>query len=695
MQSSPRILKEAKYQSALTANRIKNDYDRNRLSSWKDIERIHQITVPADYHSRPWNYESLSAFLFFWRNSFEARLAAATEGTKKTSTNVKIDRDVETFGTFTLKPEQQGVFEALYKDLFVDDKQAVYQDGATGVGKTIVAGAIICRLFKEGVLIAPDIAWRLHPVIIICPKGVMEHWKRVLDDMGLAELVSRRKIYVISDAELITEFGDMFAREEEDPVTGNVTMVWNPVLTPLLCIVDEGHRFNNPDSIRTRKLLSLLKAPWRKHLLFMSATPMEKINDAYTFVLSCNTTFMDMKVTDSTFKYFAGLLDATPEKPNREAVKRLRSVLSEHIRSFPYVKPKFKAVNVVRLVDFKNTADKRIYDTAHERYIEACIKCGKNTMFGRFQKAVALLNFCKTAEPLRAWYYAHTAAKDYREGKQATAVFTRFKETITETAFQLIDTYGIPREHIAIVWGGKRQYKTEDLLSKEELDAILARSAAGEIQSLLMDKALLKRVKITLKYLQDQHEHDETAEEQAYRHERLRELKLLGKQSDGARQVEVDSYQDGTARILLATIDSGGIGLSFDRNKEHLLPRHGLFSPIYSGKMFQQALGRLVRTNSLSDALQEICLMAGTVEQYHVAPILDEKLKCIAEITNRSCDFTELLSNQLPVAPAATLLRDVEQAAKDAEEDNTIVSSFHSDNEADDEEENDDNLIPV
>lgn len=692
MNVSPRVLKEAKAQATLVANRINNDYAKTRIKSWADIEAQHHITVPPDYKSRPWTYANVSAFLFYWRNSFEQRLKVATEIKDSPGRMIRVDKNVDTFGEVTLFPEQQGCYRAIYDSFFNKGVQAAYQDGHTGSGKSIIGAAQIKHAIDQGVLDWPEVKWRLHPFMIFTPKGVMEHWKRELERMGLGEYVKRRKIYVISESELATEFGEMFASEQEDMNTGAVTMVWNPVLTPILAIVDEAHHYINPESIRTKKILALIKSPFRKHLLFMSATPMEKVNDAYTFVLACNTVFMDQRVNEDTFKQFAGLLDTTPDRPNREAVKRLRSVLSPYIFSLPYVKPKHKAINVVQLVDFYNDNHRKIYDSAHQRYIEACRKSGKNTMWGRFEAFIALNNYRKTVEPLRAWYLAERAAENYSSGNFATAVGCAFKETITETAFQLIDKYKIPRDKIAIVWGGKREYKTEELLGRDQLDSIIKRMSSGDLQELLKDKALLKRVRITLRYLQDQHEHDESPEQQAYRHARLAELKLLGKQTDNARQVEIDRFQDGTAQICLFTIASGGVGLSFDRNKETLLPREGLFTPVYSGKEFQQVLGRLVRRVSLSDAVQRICMMKGTVEEFHVAPILDEKLKCIAEITNRNFDVIDLLARELPIAKPPIQVRDIVAAAKDAANDNTVVSDFASDT---DEDEDDDNGLPI
>lgn len=681
---TPRILKEARAQALACANRIKTFYQVGRLKSWDSIATIFKISIPDTYRQLPFTWANVSLFAQYWTQSFEARLIAATSKKDNEEKKIRIDKDVSTFGSITLFPEQEGVFKSLDKHFFVDNQQAALQDGFTGSGKTYIAAALAANAIRvRKITDDPKNAWRLHPVIIFCPKGVAENWRRVIESFGLADLLARRKILVFSDSEFDTNAGKMFVDEHEDFSSGEISIVWNPVMTPILAIVDECHRYVNIKSYRTKCIEALIKSPIEKKLLFMSATPMEKINDSFIFAFAANCELLGVKVDRNTFNYFAGLLDATPHKPNREALKRLRNVLSSHIFSIPYVKPKHKAINVVQLIDFQSPAHAEIYESAHQRYLEACRKSGKNTMFGRFEAFVALANYRKTVEPLRAYWIAKRCAENYHSGKLATAVGTAFKETIVEVAFQLVDKYNIPRDRISIVWGGKKEYKQEDLLSRAELDSILKNP---NIQELLKNRPLLKKVRITLRYLQDQLEHSETAEEQAYRHNKLRELSLVGKQSDNKRQVEIDKYQNGQATIALFTNASGGIGLSFDRDKEFLLPREGLFTPVYSGKEFQQVLGRLVRRASLSDAIQRICMMRNTVEEFHVAPILDEKLKCIAEITNRNFDIIDLLARETPAEHA--IVRDESQASVDAENDDTIVGDFvGKDEEEDDEEE--------
>lgn len=693
-QISPRVLKEAKRQAELNAQRMNTFFQRRLLRSWEDIEKHFSLKVDSLFKSKEFNFANFSTFREVYKNSVEARLVASTDTHRdKVQEKILIDKNVSTFGDVTLFPEQEGCFKAIRDALFIKrTAKAAYQDGTMGSGKTYIAAALLAwKIHVQGALKDPLLSLKPHPFMIFTPKGVVEHWKRILEAYGLGEYVAKRKIYVFSNGEFTTDIGDMFCPLIEDDITGDVHYEWNPVLTPDFGILDEAHNYIRPETARTQRILAMIYAMRKSRppgsVLFMSATPGEKVNDFRTFAIAVDTDFMGFRVNADTFKQFASMLDKEPNKPNREAMKRARNVLSPFIFSIPYVKPKFKAINTVWVVDFLSDGHRKIYSSAHERYVEACRKSGKNTAWGRFQVFIELNNYRKTVEPLRAGHLAARAAENYHSGKLATAIGCAFKETVAETVFQLVDRYNISRDHISIVWGGKRQYKTEDLLTREEIDKILRE---GGLERLIADRALLKRVRLTLRYLQDQHEHEESPEMQAHRHQRLYDLGLLGKQGDNARQIEIDKFQDGSSRICIFTLASGGVGLSFDRDKESLLPREGLFTPVYNGKEFQQVLGRLVRRASLSDAIQRIVMMKGTVEEYHVAPILDEKLKCIAEITNRNFDIIDLLQRDAPsVAPK---LRNIDQASIDAEKDDTIVTDFIDKKDDEDEDDDDENI---
>lgn len=312
---------------------------------------------------------------------------------------------------------------------------------------------------------------------------------------------------------------------------------------------------------------------------------------------------------------------------------------------------------------------------------------GKNTAWGRWRRNVELAIFRKTVEPLRAEHLAARAADNFRSGNYATAIGVEFKETISTIAFLLVDRYNIGREHMSVIWGGRKEFKVLDLISPAEMERLTRNPK--ELIPLLSDKAFRKKFANTIRYEQDQHEHGENLEEQSNRHAKLRELRLLGNQSLNLRQIEIDNFQDNTTRICLFTAATGGVGLSLDKNRKDQLTREGFFSLGLSGKVFAQLLGRLVRRNSIADAIQRICAMRNTVEHWFLAPLIDRKLKCTAELTARDLeiDIEALMAEQPPAKDFAAT--DLMTAMKLAEEDDTIVTDFVPDKENPDEEDED------
>lgn len=622
-------------------------------TSWDTLGVMLGHKIPTLYSDKPFNYMNVLSFTDYWMNSCEARIKSAVE--LATESKVKITTgdirrtDCTSFGSVTLFPEQEALFRRAYQDVFVEGKtKSFLQDGETGSGKSFIGAFLIAKHIADGAL--KDPAYPLRAIlpfqyIVFTPKNVVEQYKRVFEMCGLGHLVAKQKILVTSYSQLNTLAGEMFVTEITDPITDETSLQWNQMLCPIAIIWDESQKLNNWKTFQTRACHSAIAASNDTVHIFMSATPWEKVNDSYTFLKSLKTPVLGLTVQDErSFKAFASMVDAEPSKPNVAACKRLREILGGFIYSLPRAKWAHKQLNSTLLLDFDTPEDRNTYNQAHQKYLAVCKKVGKNTEFGRFAEFVALNNFRKTSEPLRAPQLARKIIENYRAGRVATVVGTAFKETIVRIAFEL-DKAGIPREHFAVIWGGGKQINPADIMSQAEIDALLEGAATG----VRYTKKDFKRLKITLDYIEEQHTYAETQEQQAYRHRRMAELKLRGTQSADQRQKEIDAFQSGKAKICLFTLASGGVGLSLDKDKPHLLEREGYFTPVWNGKEFKQALGRTVRRASLADSRQYVCYMRGTVEEYHVAPLLDTKLRCIAEITNRTFDVFDLLAQDLPV----------------------------------------------
>ena len=107
---------------------------------------------------------------------------------------------------------------------------------------------------------------------------------------------------------------------------------------------------------------------------------------------------------------------------------------------------------------------------------------------------------------------------------------------------------------------------------------------------------------------------------------------IHGGQTVDERQRSIDDFQANGASILIATIGSGGVGISLhDTTGEH--PRSALICPSFSAIELRQSLGRIHRNGSRSVATQRIILASETIEDA-VCMKLKDKLLAIDTIND-------------------------------------------------------------
>ena len=103
---------------------------------------------------------------------------------------------------------------------------------------------------------------------------------------------------------------------------------------------------------------------------------------------------------------------------------------------------------------------------------------------------------------------------------------------------------------------------------------------------------------------------------------------IIGGQTTDERDLHISRFQNGDARVMLANIKAGGVGVSLhDLNGDH--PRLALLSPTFSALDLTQALGRVWRQGGKTKSLQRIVLAAGTVEE-HIHKRINNKLANIS-----------------------------------------------------------------
>lgn len=562
-------------------------------------------------------------------------------------------KDIKTtlkLGRFTLSPEQQWVYDKAVQEFYgPNNKRALYCDGVTGIGKTLVAVALMKYVFDNNIgakhiSIAPR-------VLVVTSKTVVELWYRHIEDAGLGHLVGS-EILVVNYSALISS--EMSIYLEED----NGDYVWRDFAVPHLLILDEAHMLNRDSSQRHKVIMSILNHDVK--IFCLSATPWTTVNDAKLFACAARAQYHNVTANYSSFATIANSITKEPDKPNKAAAERLREWLAPYIVSFPRVPWKHKAVNATLLVDFASEAGRIAYEEAYERFLERYHALGKKTNFGRWELAVALNQFRYAAEPLRMEQIVELALKQM--DTHAPVIGCAFKKSIVKGLFRVVEA-GLTRDQVSIIWGGHNKVDTSDYLTEEQLEAIFKRIVIGEeISDEEMEKV---RTTLDIKEAQLIYE-DMTPEETIKRLNMLEEWGLSGTQSIEQRQVEIDKFQQGKSLICFMTIASGGVGLSLDRWKEELKPRVGYFTPTYSGYEMRQLLGRLVRRFTVGDVTyQYIVGLRNTVEETHVLPKISEKLACLAKVTNNDIDVMKIFKS------AGGKLRTIEDAIREIENTDT------------------------
>lgn len=99
---------------------------------------------------------------------------------------------------------------------------------------------------------------------------------------------------------------------------------------------------------------------------------------------------------------------------------------------------------------------------------------------------------------------------------------------------------------------------------------------------------------------------------------------IYGAQTAAERQACIDDFQANRRRVILATIQAGGVGISL-HDLTGSAPRLAIISPTWSAQDMVQTLGRVHRAGAKSPALQRIVFVANTWEE-RICQIIEEKI---------------------------------------------------------------------
>ena len=108
--------------------------------------------------------------------------------------------------------------------------------------------------------------------------------------------------------------------------------------------------------------------------------------------------------------------------------------------------------------------------------------------------------------------------------------------------------------------------------------------------------------------------------------------KIVGGQTDKARQDDIDAFNEDKKRIMLVNLAAGNSGVNLhDLTGKH--PRHSLLVPSFSAIALLQALGRIARQGGLTMCIQKIVFSANTIEE-RACEKVQGRLDCLATLND-------------------------------------------------------------
>lgn len=711
--SQEKINKQQRSALQVTCNRITSDFSFKKIHTWSDVYKYTAVPVDAtpEHLAATLTFPELKKYLEGLKQRLEDKLAqpvttlppspAVQQPTPEPTPSLVPAPTTTTETPLVLHPLeipsvdndyllpattrehkdlirywfQRKAAKECYDAIVHEDKRALQIIAAAGYGKTFIAGALACRLvdmqFTKGKSYGPV------KFLYVTKNSIVEQTKRVFEKMF--SLGVKDGFEVINYEQLRSKAGQLWVREKVLIIGGEeqITWEWRPMMNPVVIFWDENHSLKNYTSTQHKIACQFNEIVTPTYQVFISATPYTRVSEAKCFAVATRKSIGHIIGTDATISNlnwptYAAVIagsQSNPEDYNEAAVERLTKDLESYIVRVRGVRPQFHAINSVKMINFENAEEKKYYDDTEERYIREKAKLEQNIEAGLVEGGgihhlVLLTKRAIAAEYCRRYHFVKFMVDSVQSGF-AAACAVKYKTTLIPMVKIMVEEYGIPRDQIALVWGGGQTQLTKKQKQKAEIN---------EKADLLIKAGMDKEQVFSMLGLEDIE--DRVLEE-------LPEELRLGSQSLEERQREIDRFQSGRALYCIYTFKAGGVGLSLHHTDEltrekvrrqkngyaivedipkiPTRPRRTALSVAYSGIDMVQSIGRVPRLTSLSDTEQFCFLYNGTVE-VDIAHVYSSKLRCLNKVVRNNESWMDIImgSNRAQLV-AEHIKNDVDQ----------------------------------
>lgn len=636
---------------------------RGELKSWADVG-IEDIP-PLDL-AKPFNYQNLKSFLAPWQASAEARykfreINRSVEAGKVSTRFVAASETagITHVGKFKLRPRQKKCIDLMIERFNTKPSRALVCPLEGGEGKSVIGHGMI-KYWQDNQYFGhntPKILKYNCAMFVTAPPVVIDMKARgyACDVKGIGA-----EVCVMGHSEWHTKTWDPFFRQVTVETHGvKVTREQYIMPPPAIIVLDEFDAYKKRESKKSQRMLAVIEAGIKAGsvFIFMSATPWVTVNNTWLFCIATGLKWNGEPITIETFPSMAHAIaaraGAKPDDNSPRAMEEFRKEFNDCYIIPPRDPRKVKARNSVRLLEFKNDADRGFYQRTMERYQEELERIGQGDT--QINKLTAFLKFRQSEEWLKCPYFVDLMLESHAKGF-APVCGISFTASCNEIVRQLV-ARGIPRNKISVIQGG------DEIITKDKLIKMVGEDFFKKAPQYILRYQDPEKfgpltptertaVRKYLKWVKERFRNEESESEQATRIEELRRLRLY-KQSKQERHDEKEKFQNGQTEFMVFTLSSGGRGIDMDHQFEHVRPREGFFTICYWAEEFLQALYRLMRTATLTNVDQHMCFFAGTEVANHVAPRLDKKLKAVRAGVMGSDDLAyeaiDLLAKAQPI----------------------------------------------